>query len=211
MIAHGYEMEPRRALFVLAARVGILCLASCSAAEKTSEANVATSSPPVVHLAPSAPPPVQAEAREPRRTEVRDCDGALPPLPEPAIRSAPPPELTPEQRKRQQEVNHYWARTVCEEGWQIVATTQTSAGDILDWVTIPGPHLEPPTPPSTTEDMKPPPGVRLGRTEIELHPELRGPTGTTPIARPDFRVYVMGQTGAASLQDYIEKHQVMSR
>jgi hypothetical protein len=204
-------MEFRRALFALASRVGILCLVSCSAMEKTSRVNITTNSPTVVSLPPNANPPAQIETREPRQIEARNCDGSLPPLPEPAIKSTPPPKLTPEQHRRQQEVDRHWARTVCAEGWQIVATTQTPGGDIIDWVTIPGPHLEPPRPPLTKEDMKLPPGVQMGRTELELHPESRGPAGTTPITRPDFSAYVMGQTGAGSLQDYIEKHQVMSR
>jgi len=44
-----------------------------------------------------------------------------------------------------------------------------------------------------------PPGAQLGRTELEQHPDLRGPAGTTPINRPDYRVYVMGHRSSQAL------------
>jgi len=63
----------------------------------------------------------------------------------------------------------------------------------------------------TQEDLTPPPGAELARTELELYPELRGPNGTTPIHRPDYTNYVMGLTGAGSIQDYIESYQVQGK
>jgi hypothetical protein len=47
--------------------------------------------------------------------------------------------------------------------------------------------------------LPPPPGAQLGRTELEQHPDLRGPAGTTPINRPDYRVYVMGHRSSQAL------------
>lgn len=192
--------------------VGFAFLTACAAAERTSGADVTSGPPPVVNLPPSAPTQAQPEASEPRRIEAkRNCNGELSPLPDPSVRHVPPPALTAEQRARQQEVDQDWARTICEEGWQIIATTQTHSGDIIDWVTIPGPHTKPPSPPWTKDDLNNlPPGAQLGRTELEQHPELRGPPGTTPMTRPEYKVYVMGQTGAKSLQEYLEKYQVMS-
>lgn len=192
--------------------IGLAFLTSCAAADKTSGTDATSGSPPVVNLPPTAPTHAQPATSEPRRTEAKkNCNGELPPLPEPSVRHVPPPQLTAEQRVRQQEVDHDWARTVCQEGWQIIATTQTHSGDIIDWVTIPGPHAKPPPAPWTKDDLNNlPPGAQLGQTELEQHPELRGPPGTTPMTRPQYKVYVMGETGAKSLQEYLEKHQVMS-
>jgi hypothetical protein len=135
--------------------------------------------------------------------------GERPRLPEPATWRVPPPELTPEQQQRQDEVDQHLAERYRD--YRIVETTQGYSGDLIDWVdsaTIPGTFVTPPPPPWTQADLTPSPGAEIGRTELELYPELRGPEGTTPITRPDFSVYVMGLTGAASLQDYLDNGQV---
>nr|AYM54346.1 hypothetical protein [Sorangium cellulosum] len=151
-----------------------------------------------------------------------DDDGSAPPegigaaelkesnrLPEPAVRRVDPPQLTPEQQRRQAEVDQLLAERY--SGYRIVETTQAYSGDIIDWVdsdTIPGARLAPPPPPWSEKDLRPESGAQLARTELEAYPELRGPKGTTPIHRPDFSVYVMGHTDAQSLQDYIANYQV---
>jgi hypothetical protein len=135
--------------------------------------------------------------------------GEAPRLPEPTTWHVAPPELTPEQAQRQAEVDQHLVERYRD--YRIVETTQGYSGDLIDWVdsaTIPGVLATPPPSPWTQADLTPSPGAELGRTELELYPELRGPEGTTPITRPDFSVYVMGQTGAASLQDYLDNGQV---
>jgi hypothetical protein len=53
-----------------------------------------------------------------------------------------------------------------------------------------------------------PEGVELAVSELEKYPELLGPVGTTPFGRPDFSMYVMGNTGATSVQDWLDHYQV---
>jgi hypothetical protein len=146
-------------------------------------------------------------------TSLDDTSGAgygeAPRPPEPTTWRVQPPELTLEQQQRQAEVNRFLVDQA--RGYTIVETTQGYSGDIIDWVdseTLPGLRLAPPPPTWTQEDLQPPPGAELARTELDLYPELRGPAGTTPIHRPDFSMYVMGLTGAGSLQDYLENYQV---
>lgn len=134
----------------------------------------------------------------------------VPPLPEPTVWRVPPPELTPEQQQRNDEVDRFLAEQYRD--YKIIEATQGYSGDIIYWVdsdSIPGPYLEPPPPPWTQEEgFTLPAGVELARTELELYPELRGPDNTTPIHRPDFSAYVMGDSGAGSLQDFLENYQV---
>jgi hypothetical protein len=204
----------RRAPFIALAGWLFGCSGAPKAVSTQTETRSPSLDPPVISLPPSESMPAQAETREPAQRIATSCDGVLPPLPEPAVWRVPAPKMTSKQRTRQQEVDQYWARRVCEEGWRIVATTQTNSGDIIDWVdsgTMPGTHLQPPPAPWTKKDLTPPPGAQLARPELEADPESRGPSGTTPIQRPDFSVYVMNETSARSLQDYLENHQAGSR
>jgi hypothetical protein len=130
-------------------------------------------------------------------------------LPEPTVWHVPPPDLTPEQQQRKDEVDLFLADRYRD--YQILEATQGYSGDIFYWVdpnTIPGAFLTPPPPTWTAEDLIPPAGAELARAELELYPELRGPAGTTPFPRPDYSMYIMGLTGATSLQDYRENYQV---
>jgi len=132
-------------------------------------------------------------------------------LPEPDIWREDPPTLTEEQQVRQVEVDAYLVDQYRD--YTIVTTTQGYSGDIIDWVdssllSIP---YEIPALPWTAADLQPPPGVALALTELDLFPELRGPEGTAPLHRPDFSAYVMGESGAISLQDYLENSQVFGR
>jgi hypothetical protein len=131
-------------------------------------------------------------------------------LPEPAIRRVDPPTLDAEQRRRQAEVDQYLAQRYDDLGWRIVETTQTYMGDIIDWLdpaSVPGSEVEPPPRPSP-EELRPAPGKLLGLTELDMHPELRGPEGTTPVLRPSFAGYVQGRADANSIVDFINRHHV---
>jgi hypothetical protein len=134
--------------------------------------------------------------------------GTVSPLPEPAVWHVPPPQLTLEQQQRKEEVDQLLAEQYRD--YYILEATQGYSGDIFYWVdptTIPGSFLTPPPPTWTAEDLIPPAGAELGRTELELYPELRGSAGT-PIPRPDYSRYIMGLTGATSVQDYLQNYQV---
>jgi len=88
---------------------------------------------------------------------------------------------------------------------QVVATTETRSGQILDWIKresqVEGGELS--EPPLDKDDEVPdtrrilrrnakvPPGVDEGaRTEVQMNPELRGPDGTVPIVRFDVEEYL---------------------
>lgn len=135
-------------------------------------------------------------------------EGAAARLPEPSVWRVEPEELSEEGRRRQVEVDRY-IREHLYRGYRIAETTQTHAGTIVDWVdpdSVPGSQIEPP-PPIPAEALATPPGVELQPTELEEHPELRGPAGTIPIVRPDFGGYVRGSSGARSIGEHVATRQ----
>lgn len=132
-------------------------------------------------------------------------------LPEPAIWRVDPPVLNSEERRRHREIEHYLAQRY--RGQRIVETTQTYVGDIIDWfdpATVPGSDAEPPPRPSPAE-LQPPPGTQVQLTELDVHPELRGPVGTIPVVRPSFEIYLRGETKALSVEDFVRNYQVPGR
>lgn len=166
----------------------------------------------VVTPEPVKPPPTPSTSSAPQLDEAskKRCAG-MTKLPDPAVWRVKPPKLTPQQQKRLREVDRYLVELFCQ--YKIVTAIQTYSGDIVYWVesaSMPGADVQPPPLPWKAEDLKPPEGVKLGIPEILRHPELRGPPGTTPIHRPDFWNYIMGETCATSIRDYVENHQVGS-
>lgn len=129
-------------------------------------------------------------------------------LPEPDHWTAAPPALTPEQEARQAEVDGH-IKTLYN-AYNIAATKQGPSGDIFDWVDSNAFELpyDLPVIPFPAADLILPEGIEPPQSELDLFPELLGPEGTTPLLRPDFSAYVMGNTGAVSLQDYLDNHQV---
>ena len=116
-------------------------------------------------------------------------------LPDPAWRLRPE-VLDADSQGRQDEVDQLLA--VQHMRHVIVATTQTYAGDIYDWVdpsSVPGSQATPPSPLDGTN--------RPVLTELDAFPELRGPKGTIPMLRPTYRSYVNGSSGKSSLSQYI--------
>lgn len=129
-------------------------------------------------------------------------------LPEPSVWRVEPEPLSPDARRRQLEVDRY-IRDELYRGYEIVDTTQTFAGDVVDWVdpaSVPGSQIEPP-PPISADELATPAGVELQRTELDEHPELRGPAGSIPIVRPDFAAYVGGTSGDLSLAEHLARKQ----
>lgn len=127
-----------------------------------------------------------------------------PRMPEPTVWRVPPPTYTEEERRRYDEVQAYLVEQY--KDYKIVETTQTYIGDIVDWVepaSVEGSQVEPP-PPISAAELELPPGVELQRTELEAHPELRGPAGTMAMVRPSFESYVRGWSGAASFEEFLQ-------
>ncbi|UQA59495.1 neprosin family prolyl endopeptidase [Polyangium aurulentum] len=135
-------------------------------------------------------------------------------LPPPKEQRKDPPVLTAEQQSRQDEVDAYLAERYRALGWQIVETTQLAeSGDIIDWLdptSVPGADAPPPPNPDPAE-LEPPPGADVGVTELEVDSGAWGPAGTIPEWRPTFSGYVLGETGATSVEDWIENHQVLGQ
>ncbi|MFS8065724.1 MAG: neprosin family prolyl endopeptidase [Byssovorax sp.] len=131
-------------------------------------------------------------------------------LPQPSIWRVDLPVLDADAQKRLAEVEQYLWDHYQAAGWQILDTTQTFLGDIYDWMdpaSVQGSHEQPPSPPTPTE-MLLPVGVLLQKTELDAFPELRGRAGTIPVLRPSFAAYVLGLSGATSLDDFLTKYVV---
>lgn len=129
-------------------------------------------------------------------------------LPDPDNWIAEPAPLDNAQQARQAEVDAYLADLY--QDYRIVVTKQGYSGDIYDWIDSSSmPAVELPALPLPPVDLALPNGVQLPPGELNEFPELLGPVGSTPMIRPDFSAYVMGETGAVSLQDYLDRHQVL--
>jgi len=131
-------------------------------------------------------------------------------LPEPKEPRGEEAVLTEEQQTRQEEADRYIA-DVIYKGYSILETTQGYSGDLIDWIdsdTLPDLPSSLPELPWSPEEVVLPEGVELAVSELEKYPELLGPAGTTPFSRPDFSMYVMGDTGATSVQDWLDHYQV---
>jgi hypothetical protein len=131
-------------------------------------------------------------------------------LPDPAIPRVDRGPMTPERALRKCEADDRTAQAYLAQGFEIAATTETYGGEIIDWMTaesVPGSD-KPPPPPIAIDEVRLPPGVQLGRTELEMYPELQGPVDTVGVSRMTFSAYVSGETGASSLEEYLEKSAV---
>jgi len=117
----------------------------------------------------------------------------------------------PEPPGRQAEVDAYNEQLYAAQGFELLATTVTQEGQHIDWVADGSMAGVYDTPPPKSKDIPLPKGTERQRTELDEHPELVGPAGTIPVYRNQFEGYVSGESGASSLQDYLEHQQVMGR
>ncbi len=136
-------------------------------------------------------------------------DSADPPnLPAPETPRGEMSELTPEQQVKKDEADAY-IRDVIYQGRPIEKTVQGYSGVIYDYMKIAPLGIDLPDL-SGLLPAPPADGIQLGLTELEKYPELLGPVGTTVFTRPDFSKYIMTDTGATSVEDWVQNHQVPS-
>jgi len=117
--------------------------------------------------------------------------------------------LTPEQQARKEEVERYVVENLYK-GYKILRTVEDPHGDVIDWIapeSMAQLPYEPPTLPLSVDQLVLPDGVELAKSELEKYPELFGPIGSTPLHRPMYWRYVLGETGATSIQDYLDNYQ----
>jgi len=138
-------------------------------------------------------------------------DGKTSVLPDPGEEPVDGPPLAEAQQARKEEADRYTAEVIYQGG-EILATFQLPSGDVLDFInrdTLPTLPYEIPLLPITPEDLALPPGVELGVTELEQIPELLELAATTaPFHRPTFWPYILGETDATSIEDYLARYQV---
>jgi Neprosin len=130
-----------------------------------------------------------------------DGESALPP---PRVWNAERPVRDAAAARRQREVDRF-IRDELYPGYEILDTTQTYSGDVVDWLdpaSVPGSQIQKP-PPIPAEEL--PSGVERGRTELEEFAELRGPAGSIPMIRPQFEDYVSGEAEETSFADYLAR------
>jgi hypothetical protein len=129
-------------------------------------------------------------------------------LPRPNEPHGDEPALDEAQQARQKEVDRYVAEVIYK-GAKITQTLQLPSGDIvdgLDRATLPAMAD---TLPSLPEEFVLPPGVELGQTELDQVPELLDLVATAaPFQRPTFWPYILGETDATSIEDYLDRYQV---
>jgi hypothetical protein len=117
--------------------------------------------------------------------------------------------VSPEEAQQAREAEAWsYTANVVYKGGEVLYSFELPSGDILDFVdrdTLPA-VLELPALPFALEL---PPGVELGLTEIEQIPELLDLTLiATPFLRPTFWPYILGETDATSIEDYLARYQM---
>jgi hypothetical protein len=135
---------------------------------------------------------------------------STPALPAPTNGAADEMPLDEAQQARKEETERY-TRDIIYKGGEIIAAVELPSGDVLDFIkrdTLPGLPYELPPLPFTAEDFVLPSGVELGLTELEQTPELLELAATaTPFKRPMFWPYILGETDATSIEDYLARYQ----
>jgi len=136
------------------------------------------------------------------RGASREDEPAALPAPRPPSGDAPAPSaeepsLDDAQQARKDEVDKY-VREVVYHGAAILDSVMLPSGDVVDFLDRdmlpPSPEL--PVLPFALEDLTLPPGVELGRKTA------------TPFHRPTFWAYVLGETDATSMEDYLDRYTV---
>jgi len=121
------------------------------------------------------------------------------------------PALTDAQQARKDEADQYLAQVIYK-GATITQSLQLPSGDVVDGLdrsTLPALPYALPALPFTPADVKLPPGVTFGVTDVEQIPELSDLVSKTAVFnRPNFSPYILGETDATSVQDYLDRYEV---
>ena len=144
-----------------------------------------------------------------------DSDGTAPGkpsiLPDPNEGPMDEAALDEAQQARKEEAERY-VMEVIYQGGTILEAIKLPSGDIVDFIdrgTLPALSYELPPLPFTPEDLELPPGVELGLSELEQIPEALALAATaTPFQRPTFWSYILGETDATSIEDYLDRYQM---
>jgi hypothetical protein len=117
--------------------------------------------------------------------------------------------VSPEEAQQAREAEAWsYIANVVYKGGEVLYSFELPSGDILDFVnrdTLPAVYELPALPLA----LELPPGVELGLTEIEQIPELLELTAiATPFLRPTFWPYILGETDATSIEDYLARYQM---
>ena len=139
------------------------------------------------------------------------ADDTPSPLPAPKDPRGDEPVLDTAQQARKAEAEKYVAEVIYK-GATITQTIQLASGDIIDGLdraTLPALTVEIPPLPWSPQDLVLPPGVELGLNAVEQIPELAALVNSAaPFYRPTFWPYVLGETDATSIEDYLDRYQV---
>lgn len=145
----------------------------------------------------------------------REDEPAALPAPRPPSGDMPAPSenepvLDEGQQTRKDEVDKY-IREVMYHGATIVDSVMLPSGDVVDFLdrdTLPA-VPEPSELPLGLENLPLPPDVELGLSELEQIPELVALAATmTPFHRPTFWPYILGETDATSIEDYLDQYTI---
>ena len=142
---------------------------------------------------------------------LREDDPTALPTPRPPDGEMPAPNpdepvLNGSQQTRKDEVDEY-IREVIYHGATILDSVVLPSGDVVDFLDrnmLPAVSAPPELPFGL--DLTVPPGVELALSELEQIPELLAIAETaTPFNRPAFWPYILGETDATSLEDYLDR------
>jgi hypothetical protein len=131
-------------------------------------------------------------------------DGHPSMLPEPEEWRVDAPFLTPDQQNRKLEADAYIANVIYK-GRPIEKTVQGYSGTIYDYIKVPPLDIEIPDIQGLLPGA-PSDGIQLGLTEVEKYAELWGPVDSTVFVRTDFSKYIMEDTGATSVEDWLDNY-----
>ncbi len=138
-------------------------------------------------------------------------DDTSPMLPEPQQPHGDEPALDKAQQARKKEADKYVAEVIYK-GAAITRTIQLPSGDIVDGLDRSAlPSLPAATPPLPwlPQELILPPGVDLGLTDVDQLPDLIDLVAeAASFHRPTFWPYILGETDATSIQDYLDRYQV---
>ncbi len=121
------------------------------------------------------------------------------------------PGLTGAQHARQDEADRYIAQVIYK-GATVTQSLKLASGDIVDGLdrsTFPDLPYALPLIPFLPANVTLPPDVTLALTDVEQIPELADLASKAAVFhRPTFWPYILGETDATSIEDYLDRYEV---